>query len=314
MKNAFLTILIAFIVLIIVVFGLVYFMGLKDDPTVTTKNTDNANEVLVEVLQGDVYYKNVDTNNVYLLLEKNKYLGENTWIKTDLNSKAQLNFGEGIYAVLSENTEVLIKEFLEEKDLKTIELEQTSGSIWHRIMKIFGSADYSVEVGDVIASVRGTGFFTDIDNNNSTVSVHDGNVEVLAGEKRYYVTSGYKVQINRNLKTATTVVENVAITEIINKDKENDGSLYNKDGVKVTNLGSGGFIDDSLAIDNSIVEKKKEELRQEYSIQIGVAQSTSPEVTDNVIDEYLDIAVKEGADKAKQMLVEQGIDIGNYIK
>ena len=312
MKNAFLIVLISFIVLIIIVFGLVYFMGLKDDPTTTPKDTNKVNEVFVEILQGDVYYKNLETKNEYLLLEKNQYLDENTWVKTDLNSKAQLNFGEGIYAVLSENTEVLIKEFFEKDGLKTIELEQTSGSIWHRIMKIFGNADYSVEVGEVIASVRGTGFFTEIDNNNSTVSVHDGNVEVLAGEKRYYVTSGYKVQINRNLKKASTVVDNVDVTKIINNSKKNDNPLYNKDGVKVTNLGSGGFIDDSLAIDDSIVEKKKEKLKKEYAVQIGIAKSASSDVTDNIIDEYLDIAVKEGEEKAKQTIEEQGIDIGKY--
>jgi len=312
MKSAFLTVLIIFLVLIVIVIGLAFFMASKDNPV--SQDTNKTNDVFVEILQGSVFFKNTDTNNVYVILEKNKYLVANTWIKTDANSKVQLNFGEGIYAILSENTEVLIKEFLKENDLKTIELEQASGSIWHRIMKIFGSADYSVEVGNVIASVRGTGFFTEIDNNNSTVSVHDGNVEVLAGEKRYYVTSGYKVQINRNLKKAVTIIDDVDITKIITKDKENEGALYNTGGVKITNLGSDDFIADSLTIDDAIIEKKKEDLRKEYAIQIGIAKSASPDVNDSLIDKYLDIAVKNGEEKAKQMIEEQGIDISKYIK
>ena len=90
--------------------------------------------------------------------ENSMLLYQSDYVKTGENASASIILFESSIIRLDSNTEVLIKEILQEEGKTSINLEQNAGRTWSTILKVSGIDDYDIQTPTTIASVRGTSF------------------------------------------------------------------------------------------------------------------------------------------------------------
>ena len=100
-------------------------------------------------------------------------------IRTGENTYASIILFESSIIRLDSNTQVFIKELIQEAAATNVTIEQETGRTWNTIQKISGIDNYEVQTPTTVASVRGTTFDVNVTGQGVTnVSVIRGNVNV----------------------------------------------------------------------------------------------------------------------------------------
>lgn len=254
---------IGILVVILIVFAVFMFSG--DD----AKAPGPSYDMRVKALQDDVYYKNIDTNGQWMQLTGSKGLDKNVWVKTE-SGEAKIIFNSGIYTVLAPGTEVYVKEVANRSGVKYIRLEQESGKIWNRLFKFAGKADYAIDSGDVVASVRGTAFGMSLED-GVVVAVGDGNVQVDTDSNEDFVTEGLQFKFKEGKGT---------------KGPMDDDSWFSE----------------QMDSDLGFIEERKEYFRKKYESKLNMAKRFTSAITDEMVENYLTIAAWEGMNKARETI------------
>lgn len=151
------------VVVLIVVIGVILFLTLGS-------NIVKA-ELVIE--SGDVQVKHeggswIEADNGMLLYQSDA-------VKTGDNSTASIILFESSIIRLDSNTEVKLKEILQEADKTSVTIQQDAGRTWNTVLKVSGIDDYEVQTPTTVASVRGTSFDVYIQLENLTeVGVGNG--------------------------------------------------------------------------------------------------------------------------------------------
>jgi hypothetical protein len=199
----------------------------------------------------------VDMGDGYKAARSGMELKQGWSVRTGGDGKATIIFFDSTVTRLSENTEVTISELLASKANTTVSLDQSSGKTWNRVVKLSGIDTYEVGTPTGTATVRGTAFGVIVGAGESDVLVSEGTVSTSAGG------------------------EQAAIS------KDQQGSLTSQ-GVEVAPLEADAWVAANDAMDDAYIIELREELKQKHSLLLGIAKSRSPDVTDDVINDYLD--------------------------
>lgn len=207
------------IVVVLVLFGaFVYFTG--SSKTVAYLNI---NEGTVQFNTGSGWQDATDQMK----------LKEDWSVKTAPDGKASIIFYESDILEMEPNTEIELARLVEEN----LQINQKSGSTWNRVNKLAGTETYNVETPNTVATVRGTGFGININNDNEEIVVDDGFVECKLKDgsdsenileyQRCLIENG---KINRNnvsreqlmmmrdhLQNAVIILETIQLREIHKK-------------------------------------------------------------------------------------------------
>lgn len=177
--------LIISIIVIVCIIGVAWFVFISD----YAKAEKPKAQLIIE--SGTVQIKHMEES--WINAEDGMYLYESDSIKTGDNSYASIIFFQSSIIRLDSNTEVTIKKLLNDIEKTSVTIQQDSGRTWNTISRISGIDDYNVETPTAVASVRGTSFNIDVDEEGiSVVKVIKGIVNVT------YSISGtvYTVQLN----------------------------------------------------------------------------------------------------------------------
>lgn len=181
--------LIAALTVVIVLIGAVFFIlnsGVAEAKAQLTFDSGN----IVQVKH---------TGESWIDAEDDMGLYESDSIKTGDNSTATITLFKGSIIRLDSNTEVTLKEIIEEEET-SVTIEQNAGRTWSTIQKVSGIDNYEVETPTAVASVRGTSFDVIVEEGETIVSVIRGsvNVSTVGNETVYTVTlnQNYSIKIS----------------------------------------------------------------------------------------------------------------------
>ncbi len=236
------------IILIVIAIGLLFFLGLLSVPEQPAK--------LMNV-KGDVQVGNSPLQPA----TEGMSLSKGSTVKTGPASSADiLLFGSSVIR-LDENTTVKISELSSDKSNRSVQLEDSAGRAWDKVLKVSGIDDYEAKTPTTVATIRGTGFWTGFDaaTNISTVGVVEGHV--------LFAT---------NLSSVTVNPEE----EI----KVNQGQLGKLDKF---NLVHDNWVNGNVQKDAQFVLDIKAKIKQKYANLIALAKSQY-HITDAQIDTYID--------------------------
>ncbi len=159
------------VVSIIIIFCLIGFLWFFLSPNASASEEKAQIIDIVGTVQ-------ISHDGVWKSAENGTYLFESDSVKTGSNSSATIVLFKSSIIRLDSNTEVIIKEILEEEET-SITIGQEAGRTWNTISKISGIDNYDVQTPTTVASVRGTTFDVYIlADGNITVSVTNGTVNV----------------------------------------------------------------------------------------------------------------------------------------
>ncbi len=111
---------------------------------------------------------------------------------TATDSQAELMFFDGSILTLESGTEVEITKLKGEEHFRTILLKQWIGTTYSRVEKMVDSgSQYEIETPTALAAVRGTQFFTEVDETGATtVATTEGLVSVSGQGAEVFVPVG----------------------------------------------------------------------------------------------------------------------------
>jgi len=115
-------------------------------------------------------------------------------IKTGDNTSASIIILKGSIIRLDENTEITIKEIIQGTEIN-VTIQQDAGRTWNTVQKISGIDNYEVETPTTVASVRGTSFDVNVDNDGVTI------VSIVKGIVNISITENgtvYSVELTKN--------------------------------------------------------------------------------------------------------------------
>ena len=98
-------------------------------------------------------------------------------IKTGENTSASIILFESSIIRLDNNTEITIKEILQQEGKTSVKIKQDSGRTWNTVLRMSGIDDYEVHTPTTVASVRGTSF--DVWVRIFDIPIEDGNLTYL---------------------------------------------------------------------------------------------------------------------------------------
>ena len=119
---------------------------------------------------------------------------------------ATLVLRESIFIDIDENTEIVVAELSN----KNVKVKQHSGSAWSKFTRILGVEEYEVEVPNAVATVRGTQFRVNVDDDYSSVMVSEGNL--------IYADENDELPITEFQKAEKRGSENIAEAELDDDD------------------------------------------------------------------------------------------------
>ncbi len=132
--------------------------------------------------------------------KKGQSLFANSKVKIGKDSFAVIVLQDGSKVKLSENSFVTWKSFIDQRNkliLGETNLLLQAGSALVNIIPGNTNQVFNVKVKDVTMGVRGTNFFTGLDNNDLFVSVEKGEIEVKKGNNREALMPGEGMVIER---------------------------------------------------------------------------------------------------------------------
>ena len=203
-------------------------------------------------------------------------------IKTGPDGKASVVlFGSSVVR-LDSNTEINFAELQAQKDARKVSIDQKSGRVWSRVIKLSGVENYQVNTPRSVAAIRGTGFDSRINPDGTVdVSVVDGTVRVTRKTDSSFVDVG--------AEQAVTVGDHVLTLHAIVRDD---------------------WIKESEQKDKEFLIKLREMLKSKYWAYVELAKAQY-KLTDQQVDEFIDGALigKYSQDQIKSGLDQIGIEI-----
>jgi len=134
-------------------------------------------------------------------------------VKTLESSRAIINYFDGSITRLGPKTEVLVEESAESGEQQggvLFSIKQIAGNTWHRVKKLFGGESrYKVKTPTSVATVRGTVFRVDVDENGQTIYyVFDGEIEIEPeiGEI-IHLSTGEKIIVAPGVKLTSDMIQ-----------------------------------------------------------------------------------------------------------
>jgi len=252
--NQKILIIIMFIIIISII-GFVWFI----------QTSDVASAQLV-IDHGTVQVKHERGN--WTSAETGMFLFQSDALRTGKDTYASVILFESSIIRLDSNTEILLKEIIQQAETTNITIEQASGRTWNTIQKISGIDNYEVQTPITVASVRGTTFDVNVTTSGSiNISVITGTVNVSRLENGII---GDTIAVNGN--------ESVLIDPESNETLKTD--LLIKDEWILLNLGE----------DAKFYEQLKTELYnriEEYIPELKKRYGMTDEELDVLIDGYL---------------------------
>jgi len=106
-------------------------------------------------------------------------------VRTKVDGKVEIKFGEGALLRLAENTEVKLNQTPEKSGVMVL-----AGKLWAHIKRLFGRSRFEVETPAAVAGVRGTTLRATVlaDHPDQAIfAVDEGEIEVAAGSQRFMV-------------------------------------------------------------------------------------------------------------------------------
>ena len=98
-------------------------------------------------------------------------------IRTADESEATIVFFDTSRTHLWDNTTLAVQR-LQDIQSREVQLKQTSGEIWTRLLLISGVSQFEVDTPTTVAVVRGTGFWVAVRNGTTAVGVTEGKVQL----------------------------------------------------------------------------------------------------------------------------------------
>jgi hypothetical protein len=144
------------IIVICIVGFLLWFFVLS--PTVVQA------QLIIE--SGDVQVK--QGGDTWKLADSGMFLYQSDVVKTGDNTSASIILFESSIIRLDSNTEVKLKEIIQEAGKTSVTIQQDAGRTWNTVLKVSGIDDYDVQTPTTVASVRGTSFDVYIQSENLT--------------------------------------------------------------------------------------------------------------------------------------------------
>ena len=147
MRKKFLFILPVIIILCII--GVIWFaLG----PGVV--KAESKAQLIIE--SGTVQVKHAGES--WISAENGMILYQSDSVKTGDNASASLILFESSIIRLDSNTEVTLREIIQQEGETSVKIEQDLGRTWNTVRNISGIDNYEVQTPTTIASVRGTSF------------------------------------------------------------------------------------------------------------------------------------------------------------
>jgi len=175
------------IIVIICIIGFVWLMFVPD----VAKAEEVKAQLVIE--SGTVQVKHAGES--WTTAESGMDLYESDSIKTGDNSNASIILFKSSIIRLDSNTEVTIKELIKNADETSVTIQQDAGRIWNTVSGVSGIDNYDVETPTAVASVRGTTFDMEVDEEGITVvNVLKGIVNVIQNVDG----TVYAVELNEN--------------------------------------------------------------------------------------------------------------------
>ncbi len=141
--------------------------------------TQSSNTVSAQLV---INYGNVDIKHAgssWIAATSGMLLYQSDALRTGDDTYASVILFESSIIRLDSNTEILLKEIIQQAKTTNITIEQESGRTWNTIQKISGIDNYEIQTPTTVASVRGTTFDVNITTFGTTnVSVLNGTVNV----------------------------------------------------------------------------------------------------------------------------------------
>ncbi|MBI2583845.1 MAG: FecR domain-containing protein [Candidatus Aenigmarchaeota archaeon] len=182
-------------------------------------------------------------------------LKENYVVRTGTDSEASIILRESSSVRLSENTEITLEEVRAGSPMR-FKARQGNGRTWHQVLKMTGFEKYEVRSPNMVATVRGTSFDMNIQDDQTTCSSADGTVLGGTDEDLRDVPEGRRLEVDSQGEfTEGELIEDEWITQ--NKQR-----------------------------DDNWLEQVKQRLREKYGFLIGTAKSQG--ATEEQIEEWLD--------------------------
>ena len=128
----------------------------------------------VTLKRGDVSVLTQNDGEWVKLTEQEIFFKELKSIRTD-DGEAILTIKNSVIVTIQPNSLINIQDVLNENE---ITIEQKSGSSWSKFVGVMGVTDYNVETAHTVASVRGTGFYTNTTDDYSVFMLGEGELDI----------------------------------------------------------------------------------------------------------------------------------------
>jgi hypothetical protein len=89
-------------------------------------------------------------------------------VRTGDDSSASIILFKSSVVRLDSNTEITLREIIEQEEEKSVAIDQGAGRTWNTVSKISGIDNYEVHTPTTVASVYGTGFVVVVETNGTT--------------------------------------------------------------------------------------------------------------------------------------------------
>ncbi len=193
-------------------------------------------------------------------------------VKT-LAGKASVVFFDSSVLRLDENTEVSVQKI--SKD--AVELGQTAGQTWSRVLKVSGIKEYRIETPNTVATVRGTGF---------AVSVYDGDTKIVVKEGEVQVASYEDEQV-----VAEAIVSEDMVLEISDEMPEE---------LELEAVEADEWVEENIVEDEQFIDEVVEEYVEEHP---EIVEEMGEEQAEQKVEEYVTGEAEELV--PEEMIIEE---------
>jgi len=116
---------------------------------------------------------------VWTPAEDGMFLYQSDSVKTGDDSAATIVLFESSLIRLDNNTEVTLRELIQQVEETSVSIQQDAGRTWNTVLKISGIDNYEVQTPTTVASVRGTAFVVTVFADGETYyGIGHGNLNV----------------------------------------------------------------------------------------------------------------------------------------
>lgn len=186
-------------------------------------------------------------------------LSLNDKVRTSADGKASIVLYESVVVDLGPGTEITVKSL----DSKAPSVGITTGSAWSKFTKTAGVVSYSIDTPNGVATVRGTGFWVDVNDEETNITVGEGTVDFTLNGQTEHLNYGdamaagkdglrrLEMDGDRKAKLVSLLIDNqaelkrvrrAAIDEFISRNRQLVEQVKNQYGV------SESQIDEALAM------------------------------------------------------------------